>query len=151
MQSIVAKQCGCKTEELSSNIINYCYEKFTNHMVYNISYLERMKNPKAAKNKKIKIEQKDLLITKNKAMFKRDVEIDGFEGTIYKSIAFKITKKMKDLLAKINELEGKIVQCEVKETEVEYKRLILSTDKSVKAKFIKKIINTSDIKTLLLD
>lgn len=136
------------------------YGDYIEYEVYDIRRLEGLKNPARASNKKyhssarqfkVNKECKSITIIQSKDYKSKD----GFEGTIHKSKIVSLTKThMKEVNKIVNEYNDSLqeyVNNKVKLSELQYKLLTLDTDKNIKAAFIKKIVNTSDYTSLLLE
>lgn len=146
----IKTQYNLKKSDIINKTIKEDYSNKIEYNVYDIGRLEGLKNPKLAKNKKFK---KGFMLIKMSA----DIEImrdyktkDGFAGTLRKVITID-SDNYKHLISECNKIIKKLAKAEEEVSEYEYKVLILDTDKSIKSSLIKKIVNTSDYSTLLLE
>jgi hypothetical protein len=144
-----------KKEKLGDDISirnEFFYSKYHNdvYTYFDIQRLETLKNPSRAEN----ITRQNNYIS---FCFRTDIicykhfEKDGFEGELTKIIVLKPTREMNSLLEKINLIDRENKNLFIKSCELKYKRLCLDTDKSLRSEFIKKIVNTTDLKTLLIE
>jgi hypothetical protein len=118
---------------------------------YNIHRLENLKRPQLSKDKFYMAYTVPGKLTEHVTASKNVTTEDGFSGRVDKLFSVKPTKTMEDLLKQYNEWLFKQADLEAKITKVQYDLLILDTDKTIKARFLKKIVKSTNLSKLLLE
>lgn len=123
--------------------------------IFNTSRLEGMKNPKMAKNKSRIVEFYPHRFfggsEKRTVTVYRDMKTsDGLEGTLEGRKYLIISAKAKQMLKELNSVRLEHFKLGAEISKIEFDILILDTDKQTKAAIVKRIVQTSDFKTLLL-
>lgn len=128
------------------------YKSFVNVSLYDIEYLSQLKNfRKSINSKKSVTIAKELEIRGNLITITKEYEdSEGFTIKKYKKIILKSNKVINDLIEKHNSFIPILEKLYLDINNLEYEILMITSDNSYKAKFIKQIIKDSpEIMTLL--
>ena len=155
----IKEQLGIEKGDHIDSLINngnYDYSKseyiepILSVKIFGINRLSELKNPKTAKNKSNSRSVYPSTMAED-IRINRDVEIDGFRGTLTKRVTPKLNAAINKLMKARDEAAIALFKAKEEVSQMEFNLLILDTDKSVKAALIKRIVNTSDFKGFLLD
>ena len=113
--------------------------------LYDIDYLSELKNfRKSVNSKKHTVIGSNIEISSKLIEFSQEYEdSEGFEIKKSKSIILKSNKIITDLIEKYNNLNNVLKKLYIEINQLEYEILIVTSDNSYKAKFIKQIIKDS--------
>lgn len=151
----IAQQCGVLNLLKSGkctidNVLNSDYSKefFFEH--YDVSHLSQLKRPDLSSDRLRTIRHLGYKFN-NKTYVYRDITTkEGFSGRLQKEVSLTKNPKLDKLLDELNKADFKMGESKQQLNRLEYELIMVDHDKTIRAEILKKVLNTTDYKTLLL-
>lgn len=149
IRKIMSKKFTKKGETIEvSNFLRETYSRLV--PAYDIDHIRQSKNPARSKAKR-DICCREYSIYKTISFSKSIIYNDEKYTLSNTKSDYKPGKSEITLLNEINKLEGKVFSLKIELNELEYQQIYVEYSDSYKVSIIKKIIETSDLKSLLLE
>ena len=151
----IAQQCGVLSLLKSGkctidSVLNTDYSKefFFEH--YNVNHLSQLKRPDLSSDRLRTIRYLSYKFN-NKTYVYRDITTkEGFSGRLQKEVILTKNPKLDKLLDELNKADFKMAESKQQLNRLEYELIMVDHDKTIRAEILKKVLNTTDYKTLLL-
>ena len=151
----IAQQCGVLSLLKSGkctidSVLNTDYSKefFFEH--YDVSHLSQLKRPDLSSDRSRNIRYLGYKFN-NKTYVYRDITTkEGFSGRLQKEVILTKNPKLDKLLDELNKADFKMGESKQQLNRLEYELIMVDHDKTIRAEILKKVLNTTDYKTLLL-